>query len=156
MAKAKIRKKKGSAKSLKQHKISTLHAKGRNPSVSMHTKGARVLEKTGGSKSRVYSGVFHIGIGRGGREVLMPGRPLRGKFFNTSDLGTTKGLGGNVLAYKGRADQNLTNLVGDYYQGGRFTGIKLGKDTHTMKSVRGTDPKTGRPTTSHYLSPINV
>ena len=81
MAKAKVRKKKGSGKSLKQHKISTLHAKGRNPSVSMHTKSARVLEKTGGSKSKVYSGEFHIGISRG-REILMPGRPLKGAFFN--------------------------------------------------------------------------
>ena len=154
MAKAKVRKKKGSVKSLKQHKISTLHAKGRNPSVSMHTKSARVLEKTGGSKSRVYSGDFHIGRSRG-RDILIPGRPISGKFFNTSDLGTTKGLGGTVLSFKGRADTALTNLVGDHYQSGRYTGIKVGKDTYTMKYARGTDPK-GRPTTSHYLSPINV
>ena len=151
----KIRKKK--AGSLKSHKISTLHAKGRNPSVSMHTKDARVLEKTGGKSSRVLGNMgtsrffvennrFQMGTS------LNPGV----KQFDLKDLGAGQAKCGTwYVPAKGRTDSALTDLMGDFYTGGRYTGVKVGGETYTMRSERTVNQK-GQAKTVSYLSPIDV
>lgn len=154
MSKAKVRKKKGD--SLKSSKIKNLMSQG-NPAVSFHTKDARIKEKTGGKDSKVYSGEFHIVNNLFSGPELRPGRSLnpRVRVYSTRDLTASKAPGGLQIAGKKGVDEILNRAVGNYYMGGRFTGIKLGSETYTMKHERGTDAK-GRATTTHYLSPINV
>jgi hypothetical protein len=94
MSEIKVRKKKKA--SVKQYKISSLHAKGRNPSVSMHTTRAR---------AKAFGGAYWI-FGAGA-DV----------YFDTSP-------GERATAYDLSSDNELTYTSGENVGEKHFPGIK--------------------------------
>jgi len=148
MSKAKARKKKGG--DLKSHKISTLHAKGRNPSVSSHTQKGR-LELKGGTGSFAH-GTYYIRTTLGGQfpnitETYQVSRePFKGA--TATDYKSARIL---MPARGPLAGKSIVpNLAAIYSTGKR--SVRVGNKNYTIKQERG--GLGGR--NLHHIEPANL
>ena len=137
----KIRKKKGG--DLKSHKISTLHAKGRNPSVSMHTKDARVAADIKQKGGKNITGDYWYGRSGNAGEGLPP-KGIASTFQGWNKL--------RITADRILGVDKVPGIEQLYASG--YRGIKT-PHTGQRRIKQGTFRTARGDVTSAYLSPMN-